>query len=70
MNEIAEKVRVLRAAGLHASADALERKMTCRTCVHLDTDARSNPCATCRDFERWESTDGVQGMDEAQGEKR
>lgn len=26
---------------------------TCRTCWHLDSDARHEPCSGCRDFARW-----------------
>lgn len=42
---------------------AYEQGKTCRTCVHLDTDPKQDPCAGCRDFARWCGPDGVKGLD-------
>lgn len=49
-----DTIDLYRKFGLHASADALQAKLTCRTCAHLDTDPKEAPCAGCRDFERWQ----------------
>lgn len=29
-------------------------ELTCRTCVHLDTDPKDYPCRGCESFGRWE----------------
>lgn len=67
------KIPLLRKFGLHASADALVARMTCRTCAHLVSDARDEPCATCRDFGKWEEADrpaGTAGVAPSDGGKR
>jgi hypothetical protein len=54
-----DTIALYRKFGLHASADALQAKLTCRTCVHKDSDAKLDPCATCRDFASWQGVEPV-----------
>ena len=46
---------------------AFEQGKTCRTCAHLDSDPRHEPCAGCRDFARRTGPTGVARRDEPKG---
>lgn len=71
MTDIPKDIALYRKFGLHASADELARTfkrvalgpqppaLTCRTCVHKDSDAKQEPCGTCRDFTSWQGVEPV-----------